>query len=124
MEQVQATPDGAAKRRATRPQHAFHNDDTICGPPQTGAPAPASDALSVRQGMPSEGGKQLWEVRSTREIVAGLPPKRMLEPSCSARSRCAGEENRTNTCDDRSGSGATRCAWGVTAAWRAAWHVV
>ena len=61
MEQVQATPDGAAKRRATRPQHAFHNDDTICGPPQTGAPAPASDALSVRQGMPSEGGKQLWQ---------------------------------------------------------------
>ena len=48
MEQVQSAPDGAKRRLATRPQHAFHDEDTLGAvPPQ---PQQPSDALSVRQG--------------------------------------------------------------------------
>ena len=57
MEQVQATPDGA-KRRSTRPQHAFHDEDSLGATPSNSS---GSDALSVRQGALSSGERAMWQ---------------------------------------------------------------
>ena len=62
MQQVQAAPDGAAKRRATRPQRAFHDDSTLNDAPPPAAAAPSS--AEVRQGalsMGSDKGAVWWQ---------------------------------------------------------------
>ena len=62
MEQVQSTPDGAAKRRAaTRPQRAFHDEDSLSTDSSTPAAVP-SDALSVKQGGLCAGSERpVWQ---------------------------------------------------------------
>ena len=75
MEQVQSAPDGAKRRASTRPQHAFHDPDSLLAPPTGGASAPAAappaDALSVRQGALSAGSDQKWMMQPRVLLVAG-----------------------------------------------------
>ena len=75
MQQVEATADGAPKRRPkTRPQHAFHDESSLSAVPPAATTAAAPDALSVRQGaLSAADGKQLLQQpKVLLAIAAGL----------------------------------------------------
>ena len=67
MQQVQAK-DGAPKRRAARPQHAFHDESTLSAIPPTAASAPS--AADVKQGAISAGVERGQMLQDPRVLMA------------------------------------------------------